>query len=134
EARMATEFHVSSTCAPWRQVSTTKLSTSSLPSLEALTTAYFKMGDSVANVFLPLRMYLSPSFLAVDSGLPHLVGLPVAGSVARLLMSEPSSIKSAATFLYFSSAHDFFSPRSMKMPMCQPMDRAVAPSYLAMIS
>src|SRR5699024_6513923 len=84
EARMATEFHVSSTCAPWRHVSTTKLPTSSVPSIEALTTAYFKMGDSVANVFLPLRMYLSPSFLAVDSGLPPLVGLPVAGSVARL--------------------------------------------------
>src|SRR5699024_2747785 len=86
-ARMATEFHVSSTCAPWRHVSTTKLPTSSVPSIEALTTAYFKMGDSVANVFLPLRMYVGPSFLAVDSGLPPLDGLPVADAVAMLWVS-----------------------------------------------
>src|SRR5699024_12392383 len=97
-------------------------------------TALLRMVCSWPHVVLPSVLYLSPSFLAVDSGLPPLVGLPVAGSVARLLMSDPFSITSAATFLYFSSSHDFFSPRSMMIPMCQPMDRAVAPSYLAMIS
>src|SRR5690625_828923 len=122
------ESHVSSIDTPGKSLFTRKFDTSSVPSIVALTTKKSSSGDKVAKDLRPFNFHPDAIFVTKVSGLPPRVELPVAGSVARLLINAPFLITSSANRAYVDSLQLFVSPRCFVIPICHPIDNAVEPS------